>query len=109
MGLKIRMRQQGRSNRPFYRVVLTDIRAPRDGKYMEALGWYNPVEKEAEKNFFLNADRIDFWVKQGAQLSDNVKALVLKTAPDVIKAQTQKGVLKREKARAKRKEAKKPA
>ena len=47
MALKIRLRQQGRKNRPFYRLVLTDSRTPRDGKYVEALGWYNPIEKDA--------------------------------------------------------------
>ena len=46
MALKIRLRQQGRNNRPFYRLVVTDARSPRDGKYVEALGWYNPFEAE---------------------------------------------------------------
>ena len=49
MALKIRLRQQGRKNRPFYRMVVTDVRAPRDGKYCEALGWYNPFETELDK------------------------------------------------------------
>ncbi len=44
MALKIRLRQQGRNNRPFYRLVVTDVRSPRDGKYVEMLGWYNPFE-----------------------------------------------------------------
>ena len=49
MALKIRLRQQGRAKRAFYRLVVTDSRAPRDGKYLEAVGWYNPVEVEQEQ------------------------------------------------------------
>lgn len=97
------MRQQGRSNRQVYRVVVTDIREPRDGKYLEAVGWYNPYEAEAEKSFHLDAARIDHWVKLGAEVSDNVKALLMKTAPEVIKSKTAREVAKKDKARAKRK------
>jgi small subunit ribosomal protein S16 len=57
MALKIRLRQQGRNNRPFYRLVVADVRSPRDGKYLEALGWYNPFEAEADRSFSANAER----------------------------------------------------
>ena len=53
MALKIRLRQHGRSKRPFYRVIVTDSRNPRDGRYVECVGWYNPLEAEAEKNLSL--------------------------------------------------------
>lgn len=101
MALAIRMRQQGRTNRQTYRVVLTNERAPRDGKYLEQLGWYNPFEREQDKQFLLDAARIEFWMKQGAKLSDKVKALMLKSAPQVIKAATQRTVANRAKVRAK--------
>lgn len=109
MALKIRMRQHGRSNRQVYRVVVTDIREPRDGKYLEAVGWYNPYETEAEKSYHLDAARIDHWVKLGAEVSDNVKSLLMKTAPEVIKSKTAREVAKKDKARAKRKEKAKTA
>ena len=102
MALKIRMRQQGRNNRPFYRVVVTDVRAPRDGKYLESVGWYNPFESEDEKAFSLDSTRIEHWLKQGAEISERVRALVLKRAPDVIKAYTQRVVEKKAKRCAKR-------
>ena len=109
MALSIRMRQQGRRNRQTYRVVLTDERAPRDGKYLEQLGWYNPFESEQEKQFLLDAPRIDFWLKQGAKISDNVKSLMLKSAPQVIKAVTQRAVAVRarnlEKSKARKNKA----
>lgn len=101
MALSIRMRQQGRRNRQTYRVVLTDERAPRDGKYLEQLGWYNPFETEQEKQFLLDAARIDFWIKQGAKISDRVEALMLKSAPQVIKEATAREVALRVKAREK--------
>lgn len=101
MALAIRLRQQGRKNRQTYRVVLTDERSPRDGKYLEQLGWYNPFEAEQEKQFLLDAARIDFWVKQGAQLSDNVRQLLLKSAPEVVKSSVARRVAARAKTRAK--------
>lgn len=109
MALKIRLRQQGRNNRPFYRLVLTDVRAPRDGKYMEALGWYNPFEAELDKNLFLNAERIQHWLNLGAEISDNARALVAKMAPSIIRAQTEKVLALKAKKMAKRKARKKTA
>lgn len=103
MALTIRMRQQGRKNGQVYRLVVTDKRNPRDGKYIEALGWYNPFETELEKNLHIDAARVDFWLKQGAEISERVKSLVLKVAPEVIKTQTARIVQRREKARLKKK------
>lgn len=103
MALKIRLRQQGRNNRPFYRVVVTDVRSPRDGKYVEAVGWYNPFETEADRTFCFNADRIQHWVQQGAQISECVEALIKKSAPSIVKQKTAQEVAKRAKALQKRK------
>lgn len=102
MALVIRMRQQGASSRQRFRIVVTDIRYPRDGKYVEKLGWYNPFGP-AEKNYFLDVDRLQYWVDHGAQVSDRVKSLVKTMAPDVVKQMKAKVVAKREKARVKRK------
>jgi small subunit ribosomal protein S16 len=84
MAVKIRLRQHGRANRQTYRLVVTDIRNPRDGKYLEMVGWYNPFangEKESE----FNTDRINHWVGLGAQITPNAQALIARVAPDVIK------------------------
>lgn len=109
MALKIRLRQQGRNNRPFYRLVLTDVRAPRDGKYLEALGWYNPFEAEQDKNLSLDATRIQHWLNLGAEISDSAEALLAKVAPSVIRTQKEKVLALKAKNAAKRKARKKAA
>ena len=109
MALKIRLRQQGRNNRPFYRLVLTDVRSPRDGKYQEALGWYNPFEAELDKSLSVNAERVQHWLNQGAEISARAQSLVVKVAPAVIREQTDKAVAHRAKQTAKRKARKKSA
>lgn len=109
MALKIRLRQQGRNNRPFYRLVLTDVRAPRDGKYLEALGWYNPFEEELDKNLFVNAERVQHWLNLGAEISESAESLVAKVAPSIIRTQTEKVLAHKAKATAKRKARKKAA
>lgn len=106
MALKIRLRQQGRTNRSFYRLVLTDSRSPRDGKYVEALGWYNPIEAEDDKKLSIKADRIQHWLGLGAQLTDNAATLIKRSAPEIIRAQTEKKLAHRAKMAAKRKEKK---
>ncbi len=109
MALKIRLRQQGRKNRETYRLVVTDSRSPRDGKYIEMLGWYNPFETKEELLLSLQADRIQHWLDQGAQFTDKAKALVSRVAPAVVKQHTQKVVGQRTKARVKRKSRKQAA
>lgn len=107
MALKIRLRQQGCNNRAFYRLVVTDSRSPRDGKYVEALGWYNPVEVEDEKKLAVKPDRIQHWLNLGAQLSENAAHLVRQGAPELMLEQAKKKDAKRAKITAKRKERKK--
>jgi len=103
MALKIRLRKQGRTNRPFYRMVVTDSRNPRDGRYVETLGWYNPHESDADKNMRISEDRVEHWLAQGAVLSEKAKALVAQVAPSVVKAMKEKTLERRKKAAAKRK------
>lgn len=109
MALKIRLRQQGRNNRPFYRLVLTDVRSPRDGKYIEMLGWYNPFEAEIDKGIFVDAERVQHWLNNGAQLSERAESLVTKVAPAIIRAHSVKALEHRAKAAVKRKARKKAA
>lgn len=107
MALKIRLRQQGRNNRPFYRLVVTDCRSPRDGKYIEMVGWYNPFEAEVEKGLHLEAARIQHWLGLGAQLTESAEALVSKGAPSVTQWLTGRKLAHRAKMTAKRKAARK--
>jgi len=107
MALKIRLRQQGRKNQQTYRLVLSDSRNPRDGKYIENLGWYNPQEEEAEKNLNIHTERVEHWLHQGAILSERAEVLVRRTAPQVLTALRQKQVQARLKACQKRKQRKK--
>ncbi len=109
MGLKIRLRKHGRTNRPFFRLVLTESRTKRDGKYIEALGWYNPVESEDDKNFSVDTARVAHWVSQGAEISENVFALLKKGAPEIVRMHSERAVAQRAKEAAKRKARKKAA
>ena len=72
----IRMARGGAKNRPFYNVVVADSRMPRDGRFLEKLGFYNPKASGGEQNFRIALDRVAHWVGQGAQPSDAVKKLV---------------------------------
>ena len=76
MAVKVRMTRMGGKNDPFFRIVATDCRTARDGRYLENLGWYDP--KKAENNCNLKMDRIEYWVSNGAELSDTVRNLVNK-------------------------------
>jgi len=105
MALKIRLRQQGRTNRQTFRLVVTDIRNPRDGKYLEVLGAYDPFR--AENNFSLNADRLSYWLGLGAELSESAEQLIAKKSPDLIKALHAKQHAKRVKLAGKRRSMKK--
>jgi small subunit ribosomal protein S16 len=72
----IRLRREGNRNSPYYKVVVADKRSPRDGKFIEIIGNYDP--KKAGTNFTVKLDRIDHWVKNGAQMSDTVRSMVKK-------------------------------
>ena len=105
MALKIRLRKQGRTHRPFYRLVVMDGRRKRDGEYVEKLGWYNPVEEREELHLSVNAERVQHWLDQGAVLTEKAEKLVARAAPAVIKGLTEKRLARRAKRRQKRKKA----
>ncbi len=73
MALTIRLRRTGSKARPYYRLVATDSRMPRDGRFIEVLGFYNPIEKPARLSF--EEDRIFYWLDKGAETSDTVNSL----------------------------------
>lgn len=73
MSVKIRLRRMGAKKRPFYRIVVTDTRSPRDGKFIEEIGYYNPISQP--KEIKINQERAAEWLKKGAKPSDTVRAL----------------------------------
>ncbi len=73
MAMKIRLARGGSKKRPFYRVVAADSRMPRDGRYVEKLGTYNPLlPKDSEERVKLDMERVQYWLGEGAQPSDRV-------------------------------------
>lgn len=73
MALKIRMARGGARNHPFFSIVVTDGRSPRDGRYIEKIGTYNPrLPQDNPQRVTLNAERVKYWVSKGAQPSDRV-------------------------------------
>lgn len=72
----IRLARTGAKKRPFYHIVVADSRNPRDGRYIERLGFFNPVAVGSEERLRLDRERVDHWISQGAQPSDRVARLV---------------------------------
>lgn len=78
MAVKIRLARAGAKKRPFYRIVAADARSPRDGRFLEKLGTYNPLTEEATLE--LKRDRVDYWLGVGAQPTATVQRLLRKDA-----------------------------
>ncbi len=74
MATVIRLRREGAKNRPFYRVVVADKQSPRDGKFLELLGTYDPIRKDAAST--LKLERIEHWIKMGAKPSETVASII---------------------------------
>ncbi len=74
--VSIRLSRAGAKKRPFYHLVVTDSRNRRDGRYIERVGYFNPVGKEHEENLRIDVERIDYWIGQGAQPSERVSSLL---------------------------------
>jgi small subunit ribosomal protein S16 len=76
MAVRIRLARHGAKKRPFYRIVVADNDSPRDGRFLEKVGTYNPLQDPAEVN--VQAERIQYWMSQGAIPTDTVKNLLKK-------------------------------
>ncbi len=76
MAVRIRMKRVGAKNTPVYRIVVADSRSPRDGKFIEELGTYQPLKKG--DNVVLDAERAQYWISKGAQPSDTVSSFLKK-------------------------------
>lgn len=77
MAVKIRLRRMGAKRAPFYRVVVADSRYPRDGRFIEEIGYYNPLLEE--DNIKIDAEKATEWIAKGAQPTETVKTLLRKT------------------------------
>lgn len=90
MAVKIRLKRMGANKKPFYRVVVADGRAPRDGSFIEELGYYNPLKEPAEVK--IDVEKAQKWLKDGAQPTDTVKRLFNSAGivkPVAVKANTE--------------------
>jgi small subunit ribosomal protein S16 len=76
----IRLARSGAKNRPFFNIVATDSRNRRDGRFIERVGYYNPVAAGNEKGLVVNVERLAYWKQNGAQLSPTVERLVKQSA-----------------------------
>lgn len=76
MAVRIRLARGGRKKRPFYRIVVASSEAPRDGRFIERIGTYNPLPVNAEVT--INRERLEYWLKQGAKPTDTVAGLIRK-------------------------------
>ena len=82
MAVSIRLRREGTKNRPYYRVVVADNRSPRDGKFIEIIGTYDP--KQTGQNSSFSLERAEYWISKGAQPSDTVRSLIKKQKKIVV-------------------------
>lgn len=106
--VKIRLRKTGSNNNSSFRVVATDRRSPRDGKFLEILGWYSP--RQEGENFKLDLPRIEYWVSKGAQMSVTVASMVRKAkkAGAAPKAEAPKAEVKKAEKKAEPQKAAEP-
>lgn len=81
MAVKIRLKRMGAKKAPFYRVVVADSRSPRDGRFVEEIGYYNPITEPS--TIKLDEEKVEKWIKNGAQPTDTVKKLIEKAGISV--------------------------
>ncbi len=84
MAVKLRLTRKGTKKKPFYRIVAADIEAPRDGKFLEAVGTYDPMQDPAVIN--LKQDRVQYWLEQGAKPTTTVKSILKKQSAQSVSA-----------------------
>ena len=95
MAIKIRLARGGSKKRPFYRIVATDSRMPRDGRFIEKLGTYNPLlPKDDEKRVIMNMERIKYWLDLGAKPTDRIQRMLEAdgTLPKTLRSNPQKAI-----------------
>ncbi|MDR2644105.1 MAG: 30S ribosomal protein S16 [Planctomycetaceae bacterium] len=95
MAVKIRMKMMGRRHRPFFRICVTDVRTPRDGRVLEEVGYYDPMVPETDARAVLNCERINHWISVGAKPSDRVAVLIKKYGTNGTHLEAQKAANER--------------
>src|SRR6056297_4036435 len=107
MAIKIRLARSGSKKRPFYRIVAADTRMPRDGRFIEKLGTYNPLlPKDSEDRVKMDVERIQYWMGEGAQVTDRVSRFLEAAGVIEKKARNNPNKAKPGKAATERAEAK---
>lgn len=81
MAVKIRLKRMGQKRAPFYRIVVADSRSPRDGRFIEEVGFYNPCQEPNELS--VNKEAVEKWLANGAQPTETVKALIKKSGIEI--------------------------
>jgi small subunit ribosomal protein S16 len=99
VAVRIRLKKMGRKARPFFRMCAVDARAPRDGKVIEELGYYDPMVRETDARAILNVERIDYWLGVGAQPTDKAGVLIKKYGSKGTHLEKQKVALEAMKTR----------
>ncbi len=97
MAVKLRLMRMGRRHKPFFRLNAIDSRTPRDGRIIEKLGHYDPIEKDASKQIVLNKERIEYWIGVGAVPSDTVAEMIAKIG--IVSKHYQENQARKKKAR----------
>ena len=95
MAVKIRMKRLGAKKRPFYRIVVADERSPRDGRFIEEIGYYNPISEP--KVFKIDSERVNYWIGVGAKPTKTVERLLMTDFEDLAKQVEEKKRLEEEK------------
>jgi len=107
MATRIRLARAGSKKRPFYRIVASDIKSPRDGKFIEKLGTYNPLLSHDDENFFkFDKERVEYWLKNGATPSERVAIFLYNNGFKVVEKYLPAKYPKTEAERTKLKKAK---
>jgi small subunit ribosomal protein S16 len=84
MAVRIRLTRKGRKKQPFYRIVVADSEAPRDGKFLDIVGTYDPMQNPAAVK--IDNEKLDSWMKKGAKPTETVESLIKKFVPGVVAA-----------------------
>lgn len=84
MAVHIRLTRKGRKKQPFYRIIVADSQAPRDGKFLDIVGTYDPMQNPAAIS--IDNEKLDTWMKKGAKPTETVESLIKKCVPGVVAA-----------------------
>ena len=82
--VRIRLARHGSKKRPFYHIAVADQRRSRDGRFIERVGYFNPVAKGNAQEYLIEMDRVDYWLSKGAQPTDMVKKLVSRARKETV-------------------------